>query len=255
MTSAGIDAGAKYVKAVVVRDGAVLARKSAESGLDVDAAARSVLDEALKEAGLERGALGAVCLTGAGAAAVTQGTEKVTITRALSLAARGLNPAARTVIEVGAEESRAVVLDSAGNPEDFAVNDKCAAGAGSFVEAMSRALEVPISELGKLALATETAVAMNAQCVIFAESEVVSLIHRRVPPGEIARAAYDSMAARVSALLKRLTVKDEVMVVGGVARDPGFMDALSRKLGMRLSAPEFPEYACAFGAALAARKA
>jgi len=253
MTTAGIDAGAKRIKVVIVRDGAVLARKSAESGLDAGAVSGRLLDAALSEAGVGRDGLAQVAVTGAGASAVGAATAKVSVVRALSLAASRLDPAVRTVIDVGAEESRAVRLDDKGNAEDFALNDKCAAGAGSFIEAMSRALEVPVEEMGKLALAAETAVAMNAQCVVFAESEVVSLIHRRTPPGQIARAAYESMAARVMTLLKRLGVTREVMAVGGMARDEGFMDALSRKLGVKVLAPEYPEYACAFGAALAAR--
>ena len=253
MTAAGIDAGAKCLKVVIVRDGAVLAKRSGECGLDVAGAAEEMLAEALDAAGLSRGDLSAVAVTGAGAAAVSAGTAVVTVTRALSLAASNLNPAARTVIDVGAEESRAVKLDEKGNAEDFALNDKCAAGAGSFIEAMSRALDVPLKDMGRLALTAEEAVAMNAQCVVFAESEVVSLIHRQVPPAKIARAAYESMAARVMTLLKRLGVHPEVMVVGGVARDLGFMDALSKKLGVAVSAPEDPEYACALGAALSAR--
>jgi benzoyl-CoA reductase subunit D len=163
-----------------------------------------------------------------------------------------LVPQARTIIDVGAEEARAVKCDERGVMSDFVVNERCAAGAGAFIEAMARALEVKIDEMGPLSLKAERASPINATCVIFGESDVVSLIHRQESKPEIARAVFDAMADRVSSMVHRLGVNPTVVLVGGVANDVGFVASLKRKLNIDVVIPEFPEYVGALGAALVA---
>jgi benzoyl-CoA reductase subunit D len=175
---------------------------------------------------------------------------KVSVVRAMARAGAHLVPSARTVLDVGAEEARAVRCDERGNALDFALNDRCAAGAGSFIEAMSRALDATPEEMGALALRAAKAAAMNSQCVIFAESEVVSMIHRRIPREEIARSAYEAMAGRIAPLLRKTGISPDVVLVGGVANDRGFLDALRRSLNLDVIVPPHPEYAGALGAAL-----
>jgi benzoyl-CoA reductase subunit D len=135
---------------------------------------------------------------------------------------------------------------------DFVVNERCAAGAGAFIEAMARALEVKLEDMGPLSLKAERASSINASCVIFGESDVVTLIHRQESKPEIARAIFEAMADRVSSMVHRLGVNPDVVLLGGVARDVGFVAALKRKLGVDVLIPEFPEYAGALGAALVA---
>ena len=137
---------------------------------------------------------------------------------------------------------------------DFVVNERCAAGAGAFIEAMARALEVKMEEMGPLSLQAERASSINATCVIFGESDVVSLIHKQESKPEIARAVFDAMADRVSSMVRRLGINPELVLIGGVAKDVGFISSLKRKLGVDLSIPEHPEYAGALGAALIAAK-
>jgi benzoyl-CoA reductase subunit D len=163
-----------------------------------------------------------------------------------------LVPKARTIIDIGAEEARAVKCDEKGVMADFVLNERCAAGAGAFIEAMARALEVKMEDMGPLALKAERASPINASCVIFGESDVVSLIHRQESKPEIARAVYDAMADRVSSMIHRLGINPEVILVGGVAKDPGFVASLNRKLGLTVTIPEYPEYVGALGAALIA---
>jgi benzoyl-CoA reductase subunit D len=163
-----------------------------------------------------------------------------------------LFPKARTIIDVGAEEARAVKCDEKGIMIDFVVNERCAAGAGIFIEAMARALEVKLEEMGPLSLKAERASPINATCVIFGESDVVTLIHRQESKPEIARAIFDAMADRVSSMVYRLGVNPDVVLVGGVAKDVGFVASLKRKLGLNILIPEHPEFAGALGAALIA---
>ena len=135
---------------------------------------------------------------------------------------------------------------------DFVVNERCAAGAGTFIEAMARALEVKMEDMGPLSLKAERASSINASCVIFGESDVVTLIHRQESKPEIARAIFDAMADRVSSMVHRLGVNPDVVLVGGVANDVGFVASLKRKLGVDVLIPEYPVYAGALGAALVA---
>ena len=145
MIAAGIDVGAKTTKAVIVDDERIVGLSSlVQTGFDQLASARKAFLEALKHAGKEESSVGRVFSTGAGAKAVTFATTSISDMRALARGVAHRLPTARTVIDVGAEEGRAVRLDENGRPLDFAVNEKCAAGTGAFVEAMSRALDVPL---------------------------------------------------------------------------------------------------------------
>ena len=133
---------------------------------------------------------------------------------------------------------------------DFVINERCAAGAGTFVEAMSRALEVKLEEIGALSLKAERAVPMNAQCTIFAESEVVTLIHEKTSKADIARAIHDAIADRIASMTRRLGIQKDVVLVGGVAKNVGFVSSLEKTLGVNLLVPEEPEFVGALGAAL-----
>jgi benzoyl-CoA reductase subunit D len=171
-------------------------------------------------------------------------------------AARGavhLFPGARTVIDVGAEEARAIRCDGQGKVVDFAVNEKCAAGTGVFAEAIARALEVPLDQLGPLSLRSQRTISMNAQCAVFAESEAVSMIHGNVAKEDMARAVHDAMAHRTASMVRRVGVEAPVVLVGGVARNLGFVDSLGRALAIdSIQIPADPELCPALGAALAA---
>jgi benzoyl-CoA reductase subunit D len=158
----------------------------------------------------------------------------------------------RTVIDVGAEESRAIKINGAGKVVDFAVNEKCAAGTGAFTEAMARALEVPLAELGPLSRQSARALVMNAQCVVFAESELVTMVHSQVPKADMARAVHDAIADRIASLVRRVGLEKEIMLIGGVARNEGLVESLERELETVLILPEIPEIVSASGAALLA---
>lgn len=253
MITAGVDIGAKTTKAIVMDSGRILGSSSLVlTGFDQQAAAEKALAEALAAASLEREAVERIVSTGAGAKAVPFVDDSISDVKATARGANYFFPTVRTVIDVGAEESRGIRCDGNGRVVDFAVNEKCAAGAGAFTEAMSRALEVPLEEMGALSLKSKNAVPMNAQCVVFAESEVVSLIHAKTPKEDIARAVHDAIASRVGSLVRRVGIEPDVVLVGGVAHNIGFVDALRRGLEVEILVPEEPDYVGAVGAALIA---
>jgi len=253
MIVAGIDVGAKNVHAVVIEEGRVVAKVAVASGFDQEESAERGLQEAAKAAGVERDAIGAIAATGAGRKALSFAGQQPTEVAADGRGAAALRPGARTVVDVGADEARAIKLSPQGKVIDFAINEKCAAGAGAFVEAMSRALDMPLGDFASASLESTQSIPMNAQCTVFAESEVVSLIHANTPPADIARAVHDAMASRVSAMVRRIGVDDPVVLGGGAALNVGFVKSLSEALGgVVVEVLPDAEYLGALGAALIA---
>lgn len=253
MIVAGIDVGAKNVHVVLIADGTVVSRAAVTSGFDQEESAERGLGEAARVAGLSRDQISSVAATGAGRKAIAFAAQRPTEIAADARGAWAFCPEARTVIDVGADEARAIRVDGGGKVVDFAINEKCAAGAGAFVEAMSRALEMPLEAFAAASLESSEAIPMNAQCTVFAESEVVSLIHANTKPADIARAVHDAMASRVSAMVRRIGVEDPVMLAGGAALNEGFVRSLSDALGgAEITVPENAPYLGAEGAALLA---
>lgn len=252
MITAGIDIGAKTVKVVLAENGEMLGKSLVLAGIDTAAATQQALDEALAAAGVNREKVARFMATGTGRKDCSVTDQQIT---EVGAAAKGMNhllSSCRTVIDVGAEEGRTVRCDERGKVIDFAFNEKCAAGAGTFAEGMARALQVPLEELGPLSLTSREAVQMNAQCAVFAESEVVTLIHNKTPREDIARAVLDAVASRIISMVRKVGFEKDVALIGGMARNPGFVEAMRRGLEMDIHVPEDPEHIGALGAALAA---
>ncbi len=252
MITAGIDIGAKTVKVVLLKDGAILAKSLIPAGLDTAAASQQALDKALADAGLSKDQVDQFMATGTGRNDCVFTDHEITEVSAAAKGAIHLLPSCRSVVDVGAEEGRAVRCDENGKVIDFAYNEKCAAGAGTFAEGMARALQVSLEELGPLSLQSDKAVAMNAQCAVFAESEVVTLIHSKTPRQDIARAVLDAVASRIISMVRKVGFEKDIVLIGGVALNPGFVEAMKRGLETDMHVPQDPEYVGALGAALAA---
>ena len=253
MITAGIDCGAKNTKSVIIKDGRLVGKGKVLTGFDPQKALAQSLAMALKNAGISRQEIHKIVGTGCGKIAVKIADGAIKEIEAISKGAHYFFPNARTVIDVGAEEGRAAKIDEKGNPVDFEINEQCAAGAGAFVEAMARALEVTIEEMGPLCLQSDREIPINAQCVVFAESEVVGLIHAQTDKRDICKAIHDSMASRIGSLIRRIGVNEDVVLIGGVGYNVGFRAAIQRELKVqKIYIPDAPEYGAAVGAAIAA---
>lgn len=253
MITAGVDCGAKNTKTVILKDGEIIGKGIVLTGFDQAEAVQAALWMAIKDAGVSKNQIIHIGGTGSGARAIEEADVKVNDIKAMAMAAHFFSPNAGTVADVGAEETRAAKCDRKGNVVDFVINERCAAGAGAFLEAMGRALEVPLTEMGDLALSSHRSIALNAQCTIFAESEVIALIHANTEKKDISRAIHDAIAGRIVAMIRRLGVDPEIVIIGGVARNPGFVAALQRDLGVeKIYVPEDPEFGPATGAAVVA---
>jgi benzoyl-CoA reductase subunit D len=252
MIVAGIDVGGKNVHIVIKKDGQILGKGASPTGIKKAEAVEKLYDEVLKKAGLARKDVERVVSTGSSAKRVAFANGSIPDVAA---DARGVNkviPSARTIIDVGAEEGRAIKVSPEGKVLDFAINEKCAAGTGTFVEAMSRALEISVEELAKMALNSTRSIPMNAQCAVFGESEVVSLIHQKIAKPDISRAVMDAIAGRIGSLARIVGLEKDVAVVGGMAKNAGFVDSFKKIIEMPVAVPEDPDYVGALGAAEAA---
>lgn len=252
MITAGIDMGAKYIKAVIMTDGNITGKATVTSGFETAQSAAECLEMAVQEAGISIDDIDHITSTGSGRKSAPRTNSDITDVGAAAKGIIHLMKDTRTVIDVGAEEGRGIKVGENGKVIDFAVNEKCAAGAGAFAEAMSRALEVSLKEFGELSLKSDKTIPMNAQCAVFAESEVVSLVHAKTPTQDIARAVHDAISSRIVSMVRRVGINEKVALIGGVAYNPGFVDALKRGLETEVYVPSDPEYVGALGAAIIA---
>ncbi|MDH7572135.1 MAG: acyl-CoA dehydratase activase [Clostridia bacterium] len=251
---AGIDVGSLSTEVVLLTlDGEVVAAEIAPTGTRGWETARSALERALQKARAAPEAVARAVATGYGRHKVPFAHRAVT---EISCHARGaffLEPGARTVIDIGGQDSKVIRLDGEGRVVDFVMNDKCAAGTGRFLEVMARALEVEVEDFAALAARSRRGKTVTSTCTVFAESEVVSLLSEGAEPADVARGLAEAVAARVTAMAQRLGVEPEVVMTGGVAKNHAVVAALRRELGLPVQVPAEPQIVGALGAALFAR--
>jgi predicted CoA-substrate-specific enzyme activase len=252
MAVAGIDVGGQNVHVVILSRGKIIAKARLATGISKAQAAEKAFDDALRQSQLTRQDIERTVATGSSGKRVAFASS---VTTDAAADARGINkviPSARTVIDVGGEESRAIKVSDKGRVLDFAVNERCAAGSGTFIDTISRTLEVPVEGMSELARQSQRSIPMNSQCAVFGESEVISMIHQKISKSDIARAVHDAIANRLGSLVRNVGLEEDIVMVGGVALNQGFVESLSRALGKNIKVPDDPDYIGALGAALAA---
>ena len=251
MYVAGIDIGSLSTDAVIMDGGGnMLAYSILLTGASSKDAARRALEEALDRAGLQEKDLSYILSTGYGRAIVPFANEQVT---EISCHARGaffLFPKTRTIIDIGGQDSKVIRVNSKGKVVDFAMNDKCAAGTGRFLEVMARALEIPLEEMGEKSLKAKEPVPISSMCTVFAESEVVSRIADGYAIEDIICGLHNAISDRVISLLKRIGIEEQITMTGGVAKNVGVVHALENKLETKLNIHTEPQIVGALGAAL-----
>lgn len=253
--AAGIDVGARSTKAVVLVDGVIRGKAEVVSGEGGEAAARQALEEALTEAGLGWDDLGFAVATGVGRAAVAFARKQSSEVACQARGARYLFPEAGGVINLGAESSRALRLNEQGKVEGFSTHEKCAAGSGLFLETVARIMEVSLEEMGELALAAPQAEEVASHCAVFAESDVISHIHRGLPREVILAGVHQAVADRLLEVAQHVRPRPPVVMTGRPARNQALVREMEKRLGLPILVPEAPELVGALGAALLAQEA
>lgn len=253
--TAGIDIGSITAKAAVLRNGELLGTRVIFTGYNAEAAGRRVYEELLGELGLSAEAIQGIIATGYGRKSVTFAHKALTEIMCHAAGAHFLDPSVRSLIDIGGQDSKIVVLDENGRVVNFTMNDKCAAGTGRFLEVMARALEADLDEFGALSLKAGQPAPISSLCTVFAESEIISLIAKGERRDNIIAGIHAAIAARVSAMASRVGLKARVMMTGGVARNAGVVQALEKAIGMAILVSPHAQVTGAIGAGcLAARE-
>jgi len=255
MITIGIDVGSITTKAAVAKDGAVIADKVVLTGYNAQFAGEKVFDEILKESGIDRPSIEKIISTGYGRNSVTFADKAVTEITCHAAGAYYLDPEVRSVIDIGGQDSKAIAVNDTGSPLDFAMNDKCAAGTGRFLEVMARALEIDLDNFGDWSLKAQQPSTISSLCTVFAESEVISLISKGEKRVNIIAGNHEAIAARVVAMANRVGFSPRIMMTGGVAKNIGVVRALERKIGQKIEVSEKSQVTGAIGAAIIAQRA
>ncbi len=247
----GIDSGSTSTNAAVLDESRnLVASRVIRTGARATSSAERVVQEVLDEAGIAREDVSLIVSTGYGRVSVDFADLDVTEISCHGKGAWYFNPEVRTILDIGGQDSKAIRLDENGEVADFAMNDKCAAGTGRFLEAMARTLEVGIEELGPLSQRSERHVEISSMCTVFAESEVISLIANDTDKADIAHGVHEAIAGKACSLLRRVKPEPVYMMTGGVAKNLGVVEAVEAALGEALYICDEPEIVGAVGAAL-----
>jgi predicted CoA-substrate-specific enzyme activase len=254
----GLDIGSTTTKAAVAEDGEILGHAVTATGANCRRTAEAVLQEALAKAERDASEMAYTLSTGYGRRLIECADAVVSEITANAAGAqyltRGHEPA-RTIIDIGGQDSKVISLDSNGTVRNFAMNDKCAAGTGRFLEVMSRILEIDLDQLGPLSLQATEKVTISSICTVFAETEVISLLAQARQVPDIIAGVHRSVAKRVGDLARGVGLAQPVFFDGGPALNVGLKRALEEELDVELVVPESPQVATAIGAAiLAARR-
>lgn len=254
MTTVGIDCGTQRTKAVLVRDGEILSTAVTRTDFDTNKAAEDALAILLRDSGLAREDLERIYVTGVGAQTTQIGDGRVNEIMSAAAGVAKLAPGCGCILDLGAERNRAIRLDADHNVQGYEVNDKCASGSGTFIEAMARVLDTSIGDFGALALQHKKDITLSAQCVVFVESEVISLIHQNEEAADIAWGILEGVASHIVALANRFGKISNICVIGGPTLNSGLMEALKKEIGQDITVVPYAEYASACGAALMAAR-
>jgi predicted CoA-substrate-specific enzyme activase len=253
MFVAGVDIGSSTSKVVILERGRLLAYSIVSTGADSVSSAQHALDSALAQCAIKKADIDYVVATGYGRIIVPFAQETIT---ELSCHARGANflfPAVRTILDMGGQDCKAIRCDGHGKLKNFAMNDKCAAGTGRFLEVTTQVMDTPLEELGPLSLESEGAIKINSTCTVFGKTEVASLLRRGSQKRDILAGLNVAISNRTFLLLRRIGIEPDFVITGGIAKNVGVVRELEKRSGMKALIPDEPQIVGALGAALFAR--
>lgn len=250
MLTLGIDIGSASSKAVILENGTRIVRSLAvQAGTGTSGPGR-VMNELFQGADFTIKDMNRIVATGYGRFSVKEADKQIS---EITCHARGiffLHPAARTIIDIGGQDAKAISLDAHGDIVKFFMNDKCAAGTGRFLEVMSRVLEISLDRMGEEHFKAKNPAKVSSTCTVFAESEVISLLSQDIAREDILYGVHESVASKACALANRAGIQDDVVMCGGVAQNAGVVDVISRILGKTITIVPNPQLSGALGAAL-----
>ncbi len=251
MTSyyAGIDIGSTMTKVVILQE-EIIASVIGPTGPEQRRLANKVMEEALRKGSLSFSQITYIVSTGYGRINVPFSDRQVTEVTCHARGVVHLFPEARTIIDIGGQDSKGIKIDASGKVVDFVMNDKCAAGSGRFIEVIADTLEVPLDQVGDRSLQSRNPAKISNICTIWAQQEVASSLAEGIPVADLLAGIHYSLAERIVRMVNRIKVEEAVIVTGGGAKNRGLLKALSEQLNHELRVPEEPLITGALGAAL-----
>jgi (R)-2-hydroxyacyl-CoA dehydratese activating ATPase len=247
---AGVDVGSTTAKCVLLEKDQVVGKSLNPVGVDIVKDADRALELALQEAKLPRSEVAYVVGTGYGRYKVRFGQLVVTEISCHAKGASFLFPGTRLILDIGGQDTKAIRVNDRGEVVDFAMNDKCAAGTGRFLEVCANALGFDIGEIGNLSLKARHPLKITSTCTVFAESEVTSFVSRGKEPNDILAGLHASIVNRSLSLMQRVGIEPELTFTGGVSRNPGMVQALQTRTAIPVNVSPLSQYIGAVGAAL-----
>lgn len=254
----GCDAGSTYTKCVIIdENGKILSAVTKRSRINPVLSAKDALDEAVSQVvGLNSAEeLTYLIGTGYGRNKVPFADENISEISCHAMGVHVTDPSVKAIIDIGGQDVKGIAIDTDGTVLNFAMNDKCAAGTGRFFESMARAFEMSLDEFSNLSLTAKNVIPITAQCAVFAESEVISLVGEGKPMEEIAAGIQLSVAKRCFVMAKKAGAADSVTLTGGCAKNEGLKKAIEKVLKINVvDLPTDPQLMGALGAAEYARQ-
>ena len=253
--AAGIDAGMERTKAVILKNDEAAVWHILPGGIasTVDVA-RKALQGVAERAGIALTDIGHVTATGGGRADISFADQEAPEFQCLAKGIHRIMPATRILLDLGARKSLALKCKT-GRTLKVASSSKCASGTGTYLEMVSGVLSIDYDEMTRLALQSATDVTIQSTCAVFAESEIISLVHDGQKPADIMRGVFKGMAGRIYPHLLELGIEEDITVVGGVAHSRAMISALEEMAGYTIHVPEQPDIVGALGAAMMGQEA
>ncbi len=254
MVVAGCDIGSTTAKAVILDGDTIVTHALLPVEGSPKDAAMQLLEVTLNNAGILHREIAAVCGTGYGQKNVPYASfmESEIVCHARGI--QFIDPDVRTIIDIGGQDAKVCRIDAYGNVQRYVYNDKCASGTGRFLEITADVMEVPVTKLATLDASGVKEVTLSNQCVVFAETEVISLLNSGEDMGSIVKGLHRALASRVASLALSIGVEEKIAFTGGVAHNAGMVGALERVLKTKLVVHEYCQIMGALGAALIAKE-
>lgn len=255
MICAGIDAGSRAIKIVLIDAGnmQIVAKGLSDQGVEQDKLVSELFGKILKADGIRRQDVATIVATGYGRNAIGMADTTITEITCHAAGVHHLVPEAMTVIDIGGQDSKLLRLDASGRVRDFAMNDRCAAGTGRFLEVVAQRLDAELNSLGRMAAMSKSPAAISSMCVVFAETEITGLLASGTASADIVAGVQTAIAERIIAMAGR-SVDPPVIFTGGVAMISGMDAALQRALGQTVTVSPDPQMTGALGAAILASR-
>ncbi|MDI6742429.1 MAG: acyl-CoA dehydratase activase [Smithella sp.] len=250
MITAGCDIGSLTAKAVIMKDGKVIASKVILASAQPEKSATDVMQRAVEKAGIKMEDIGYCVGTGYGRKHIPFMNSEESEIACHARGAVWQVPSARTVVDIGGQDAKAIRVDEKGNVERYVYNDKCASGTGRFLEIIADSLDIKLEDLGALSEKAKGKLTLSNQCVVFAETEIISLVNEGKEIADIVNALHQAVANRAASLARGILVEPDAVMTGGVAKNAGMFASLERALGVKLHKVEDPQINGALGAAL-----